>query len=174
MLFIKEEEMQGPYVPLAFANQFIIKSHHNGLHHMKLQKLCFYAYGWWLAWDSKPIMTEGPEVWKYGPVFSSLYNALAHFGRERIFCIQKNNPFNDAPKIHKDDKKTQNLVNWIWHRYGNLSGFDLSTMTHEKGTPWHTEVERMNYLVPEHYKIPNEIIKHYFELEAQKLNPDFV
>jgi uncharacterized phage-associated protein len=47
---------------------------------MKLQKLVYYAYGWWLLYHSEPIMTEPPEVWRHGPVFSSMYHALKHHG----------------------------------------------------------------------------------------------
>lgn len=166
--------MQGPYTPLAFANQFIIKSGNEGLHHMKLQKLCFFAYGWWLAWHDKPIMTEGPEVWRYGPVFNSLYNSLTNYGRDRVLQTQKSNPFENPPSISEKDENTQKLVNWIWQRYGKLSGFELSAMTHEKGTPWRIEAERNNYIVPIHHRIPDDIIKNYFRLEAKKLDPGFV
>ncbi len=57
------------YKPLAFANAFIAKAGASGVEHMKLQKLTYISYGWWLVYHEQPIMTEGPQVWKYGPVF---------------------------------------------------------------------------------------------------------
>ena len=47
-------------------------------------------------------------------------------------------------------------------------------MTHEKGTPWQIEAERNNYIVLIHHRIPDDIIKNYFRLEAKKLDPGFV
>ena len=65
-----------PYTPLALANTFVARyGATRTLDHMKLQKLAFYTYGWWLAYNPNPILTEAPQVWKYGPVFGSLYNA---------------------------------------------------------------------------------------------------
>jgi uncharacterized phage-associated protein len=57
-----------------------LKAWPDGAEHMKLQKLVYYAYGWWLLYHSEPIMTEPPEVWRHGPVFSSMYHALKHHG----------------------------------------------------------------------------------------------
>lgn len=65
--------MPRPYHPLAFANEFILKAQPAGVEHMKLQKLVYYSYGWWIAYHEEPILTEPPQVWRYGPVFVSLY-----------------------------------------------------------------------------------------------------
>lgn len=42
--------MAVPYTPLAVANCFLEKFGENGgIEHMKLQKLVYFSYGWWLA-----------------------------------------------------------------------------------------------------------------------------
>jgi hypothetical protein len=74
--------MPRPYRPLALANEFIVMSASRGAEHMKLQKLVYFAYGWWLTGHSDRITTEPPQVWKFGPVFESLYHEL----RRQIPC----------------------------------------------------------------------------------------
>ena len=158
------------YTPLALANTFL-KRHgdEGGIEHMKLQKLCFYAYGWWLVDHDKPLLVEGPEVWKFGPVFSSLYSALAMYGRQPISKPQKM-LFGDAKLIQSDDKDARNLVDMVWEQYGERSSFDLSNETHKEGTPWQIEAAKHDYKVPMHHRIPDKLIKKYFVREAQKLS----
>ena len=40
----------------------------------KLQKLCYYAQAWTLAWDGKPLFDEDFEAWANGPVCRPLYD----------------------------------------------------------------------------------------------------
>lgn len=157
------------YTPLALANTFLQRHGSGGIEHMKLQKLAYYAYGWWLAYEAEPLLVEGPELWKFGPVFSSLYRVLAPFGSRPIADPQKASPFSDPTIIPDGDGKTLGLVDWIWERYGGLGSFTLSDMTHAPGTPWQIEAEKNQYRVPQHYKIPDPVIADYFKREAAKL-----
>ncbi len=43
---------------------------------MKLQKLCYYAQSWSLAWDDAPLFDQDFEAWVHGPVNPELFNAL--------------------------------------------------------------------------------------------------
>src|SRR5580700_9423909 len=40
---------------------------------MKLQKLCFFAYGYHLAWEERALFPERFEAWANGPVSPRLY-----------------------------------------------------------------------------------------------------
>ena len=158
------------YTPLALANTFV--AHHGGVQgisHMKLQKLAFYAYGWWLAYHDEPILTEAPEVWKFGPVFESLYSALRPFGSSPIIQPVAP-PFHEAPIIPHSDANTLAWVDWVWNRYGHLSALQLSDMTHETGTPWQIEAQAKEYRVPRHHSIPVTTTQRYFKGLAADLS----
>jgi uncharacterized phage-associated protein len=158
-----------PYSSLALANTFVARHGQKAsLTHMKLQKLCFYAYGWWLAYNDEPLLNEGPEVWQYGPVFSSLYNILSTKRSAPIAEPQTVYPLNPPPII-KDDLPNQ-WIDWVWQRYGQLPPIALSNMTHEIGTPWQIEAAAHNYKVPRHHQIPDDLIRQYFKEEAKRLN----
>jgi uncharacterized phage-associated protein len=137
---------------------------------MKLQKLVYYAHGWWLAYRSpEQLLNEKPEVWRHGPVFSSMYHALKGFGNEPITTTQPDLPLRPPPDIDEDDDTVFNLLDWIWVRYGGYSAIRLSNMTHERGTPWQQMAQTHDYRVPEHTKIPDELMTAYFEeIEAPR------
>jgi uncharacterized phage-associated protein len=158
------------YTPLSLANVFLDRYGRDGnIEHMKLQKLAYYAYGWWLAYHDEPILTEGPEVWRYGPVFSSLYNVLAPNGSRAIVEPQLATPFQKNPPLAEGEDIDQ-LVEWVWGRYGSRSGLTLSAETHKAGTPWQIEAAKQGYRVPPHHRIPDALIRSYFAAQAKALD----
>lgn len=153
------------YKPLAFANEFIRKAGPIGAEHMKLQKLVYMSYGWWLAFHDEPILDESPQVWAHGPVLKSLYHILKTYGRTPIQHIQKDNPFSPAPLVADDDEEVCNLISWIWERYGGHSAFYLSALAHKADTPWEKAARKYDFRVPYDTEIPVDIIKdHYRKL----------
>ena len=44
-----------------------------GLTHMRLQKLLYYAQGWHLAAFGRPLFVGRIEAWKHGPVVKEVY-----------------------------------------------------------------------------------------------------
>jgi uncharacterized phage-associated protein len=154
-----------PYRPLAFANEFIVMSRPDGAEHMKLQKLVYIAYGWWLAFHDKPILSEQPQVWTHGPVFKRLYHTLKHFGRRSIESTQRETPFEAPPRVHDGDEEVHQLLDWVWERYGAQSSFALSDLTHRPGSPWRQVATRYNFKVPQDTHIPVDVIRdHYRKL----------
>lgn len=158
-----------PYRPLAIANEFILQADPNGVKHMKLQKLIYFAYGWWLTRHTHPILTEAPQIWRHGPVFKGLYLALRHFGCAPIRQIQSDSPFFAAPMVDDADREVKTLVEWIWRRYGGYSSFTLSGMAHAAGTAWHRMAEESNWSVPRDSIIPDEYIRAEFHRETEIL-----
>jgi uncharacterized phage-associated protein len=155
-----------PYqtTPLKIANTFIAKyGSETGLEHLKIQKLVYYVYGWWLFNSESPVTDEAPQVWRYGPVFKSLYNAFKTYGSKPIKTIQGANPFADPETEHTPDINA--TIDWVWMRYGHLSAGQLSDMTHKVGTPWQIEASKNDYKVPLNYNIDPELIKTCFRAE---------
>jgi uncharacterized phage-associated protein len=154
--------MPVPYAPIAIANSFIKEfGSRSGIEHMKLQKLVYFSYGWWLAahgMNSQRLTNEGPEIWKHGPVFDSLYQILKVFGRTTISEVQSDNPFADPLSVDGSDFEVNALISWVWKRYGHLSSFALSDMTHAEGTAWKRVAVERNFSVPYHTNIPDDYI----------------
>ena len=91
----------------------------------KLQKLCYYAQAWSLAWTEKPLFEEDFEAWSNGPVCRELFNK--HKGMFWINEIQ-GNPEN----LSFDETDTIDIV---LRDYGNMSPYELRELSHSE-EPW--------------------------------------
>jgi uncharacterized phage-associated protein len=155
--------MPPPYRPLALANEFIIKSASQGAEHMKLQKLVYYAYGWWLTEHAYRVTTEAPQVWKYGPVFETLYHQLSNFKDNPIRNVQRDHPFQPAPRVDDEDVEVCDLVDFVWEKYGGFDSIQLSNRSHKRGSPWRQVAEGCSFRIPRHTEIPDPVIQAYFQ-----------
>jgi uncharacterized phage-associated protein len=162
-----------PYSPLAAANSFIAQfGAERGIEHMKLQKLVYCAHGWWLTANRTSFLNERPQVWKHGPVFNSLYHVLKPFGGMPISTPQSSGPFSEPEFIDRDDAAVTGLIRWVWSRYGHLTSFALSDMTHRPGTAWSRVAAERNYSVPNGLEIPDEYVRDEF-ITQHALDPMF-
>ena len=161
-----------PSLPaVQIANTFIERYARDGnIDHLKLQKLSYFAYGWWLAICAgrPPLANVRPQVWKLGPVFLPIYGAFASFRDGNIHHPQKIGPFQSALSIPDDDGNESEVVNWIWARYGHFRGVELSNMTHEPGTPWYNIAKSKNFVVPKYFEMSDDENRPYFTELARK------
>jgi len=100
---------------------------------MKLQKLCYYAFGYHLAWESRQLFPEQFEAWANGPVAPELYRR--HRGRFNLHAGEI------AGKPEALDRGEQESVDIVLDAFGELSAHQLSTMTHRE-KPWLAARER--------------------------------
>jgi len=125
---------------------------------MKLQKLVYLAHGWHLAAYDKPLIEEKFEAWPYGPVEDTLYHVFKSFRDSRITSYAKT-WVGDKEIAYVADKTNQNfqvIFEAVTNKYGALSALQLSSLTHQNGTPW--SITRAN----SDTVIPNDVIKQHF------------
>ena len=92
----------------------------------KLQKLCYYAQAWHLAWTEQPIFGEDFEAWRNGPVCRELYNK--HRGRFMIDSL----PDGDPSALSMDEVDS---IERVIAEYGALEPYALREQTHHED-PW--------------------------------------
>lgn len=100
---------------------------------MKLQKLCYYAYGYHLAWEERPLFPERFEAWANGPVAPALY--ACHRGR---FQLEAGDIPGDPEALDAGERESIDLV---LEGLGGYTAHQLSTMTHREA-PWLKARER--------------------------------
>jgi uncharacterized phage-associated protein len=129
------------------------------LTNMQAQKLVYIAHGFSLAVLDEPLFDDPVQAWQYGPVIPTLYEELRSYraGEVRRRLLSKTRP------IEKERPKWK-VIRAVWNSYGRFSGFELSAMTHQQGTPWHQV-----YRPGKRREIPNSTIKDYYRLFARKL-----
>ena len=149
--------------PSEIANYFISKyGEADNLTPMKIIKLVYIAYGWYLALTKgKRLVDEHPQAWNLGPVFPSLYHSLKNYGNNEVRDLIPTNNLIPA----SFDKNLKTFLDIIWSAYGKYDGIYLSSITHTQNTPW-SQVFPSGFNV----EIPDDLItKHYTEkLESNK------
>src|ERR1022692_3095493 len=94
---------------------------------MKLQKLCYYAYGYHLAWEGRRLFPEHFEAWANGPVSPVLYRL--HRGQ---LTLESGDIPGDPDALDRDERDSVDLV---LSAYGDFSAHQLSQLTHRE-QPW--------------------------------------
>ena len=127
---------------------------------LKMQKLVYLAHGWNLAYRGERLVENAFEAWPYGPVVPELYRALSRYGANAI-----GEPI--AGFGSEIDKGSGLFVDAIWQHYRQLSGIQLSALTHEPGFAWELTIKNAN---PFNRRpvISNELIADEFQRRAKK------
>jgi uncharacterized phage-associated protein len=94
---------------------------------MKLQKLCYFAYGYHLAWEDRQLFPERFEAWANGPVVYELY--AEHRGQYRL---EKGDIGGDPSKLDTGERES---IDAVLESFKAFSAHELSAMTHRPG-PW--------------------------------------
>lgn len=145
------------YSAITIADEILKTAKRSGvkLTPLQLMKLVYIAHGWSLAVRNQDLFKNRIEAWKYGPVIPDLYQATKHFGRNAI----PHERITDDPS--GVDSDTQIFLEDVFSKYGRLSGYALSNLTHQSGTPWERAYKEGVMGV----EIPDEPIKdHYLRL----------
>jgi uncharacterized phage-associated protein len=152
------------------ANEFVTIARAAGeeLSPMKLQKLVYFAHGWYLALTGAPLISEEVQAWQYGPVIPYLYQHFKGYGNGAIEMpmtedVWENGRWNPKVPLLKDQgpsaEQARSVIRRVWDEYGKYSAARLSNATHQSGSPWEEvyEADRKNAV------IPAETIKAYFK-----------
>jgi len=163
-----------PYPAVSVANEFlrIAEEKKQGLSPMKLQKLVYFAHGWYLALTGKPLVTERIEAWQYGPVIPTLYREFKGYGNSDItspvrevsqapdggFLFEE--PSLDDYAMEGDEvESARKIIRRVWDVYGSHSAIKLSNATHMPGTPW----EQVYKQGARSLTIGDQVIERYFK-----------
>ncbi|MEX3624903.1 type II toxin-antitoxin system antitoxin SocA domain-containing protein [Viridibacillus arvi] len=98
---------------------------------LKLQKMMYYAQGWYMAITDTDLIPNEFEAWQHGPVVTETYHK---------YKINGAKPINISSDIDSFDRlklsSTQlTVLNWVWEKYSHFDAKYLEYLTH-KEDPW--------------------------------------
>lgn len=133
---------------------------YEGITHLKLQKLLYYAQGISLGMYGKPIFKEKIEAWQHGPVVREVYGHFSKFGRNNIEINMNDESEKILNKI-ENNREVSEVLNLTYDNFAIYTAWQLRQLTHEDNTPWDI-TQKTKGLGKE---IDNQLIKEYFEKE---------
>ena len=152
--------------PIAIANYLIGLSEGKGLTLMQLLKLSYISHGFTLALLDKPLADEYAEAWKFGPVFPSIYHEFKYEKPKPIKEKAKRLTEINNKQVLEDfsstfDRDEEKIIEVTYKDYGDLTGWELSAITHAKDTPWYKAWEEGEHI--RGFSISNEEIKNHYK-----------
>ncbi len=120
----------------------------DGISNLKLQKLMYYAQGFYSAIYDNPLFENEIQAWTHGPVVPDIYHTYKKHGRAPI-------PLPGDFDRESLNQEEFSLVEEVFEVFGQYSAWRLRTMTHEE-RPW---VNHENEAAP----IPFPEIIEYFK-----------
>ncbi len=115
---------------------------------LKLQKLLYYAQGFYLARTNTPLFKEDFLAWEHGPVVRKIYDKYKSNGANGI-------KYDEDFKV-TIDVETEKILEEVYEKYGQYTAWKLRNMTHEE-KPWQE--------TPRNEVIPKNKIEEYFKLK---------
>lgn len=143
------------------ARYLICKAHERGdaITNLKLQKLLYYAQGWYLALYDEPLFDDRLEAWVHGAVQPQVYSLYKQFLWEPISASVT------CPKFA--DKEVSSHIDKVLGHYGRYSARDLERMIHRE-SPWQKARGHIPEDKPSKAVIKHQDMKEYFREIGRK------
>lgn len=128
---------------------------------LEIQKLLYFCHGWSLALLAEPLVDEGFQAWRFGPVLPSVYHKFKVLASNPI---PSSHPiFATIPRLPPNSREA-GLISRVLEVYGDYSGFDLVNLSHQPDGPW----AQIWNTAGDVKTIPDVGIQQYFNRLAQR------
>lgn len=122
---------------------------------LKIQKLLYYAQGYYLALYDKPLFDDEIQAWEHGPVVVSVFDEFKKIN-DKFIPTDKYALSDD--EIRNIGEEERELIEQVFDLMGQYSAWKLREMTHNE-TPWlNTYKNNEKNIV-----ISQELIKSFFK-----------
>lgn len=132
---------------------------YEGITHLKLQKLIYYAQGVYLAITGRKLFYNDIEAWTHGPVVPEVYEEYKKYGKRYIDDVTLTKEQEEIITDIEIDRETSEILNMVYDNFAIYTAWQLREMTHVKGGPWDKAVKSGNTV------IDTDDINEYFSRE---------
>ena len=118
----------------------------DSISNLKLQKLLYYAQGFYLVLYDRPLFPEAIKAWEHGPVVPQIYHEYKERGAGAIPV--------ETVDLENYSSEVQELLGEVYSVYGQFSASKLRDMTHQE-PPWKN--------TPQNGVISHKLMKEFFQ-----------
>ena len=109
------------------------------LSNMSLNKIVYFAHGWFLAQYGEPLVDSAFEAWQYGPVHPQIYRQFKSYKdqpiRSRLTKIDLATGAQVPYRVSLPSREAE-LIERITLFYGRFTAAKLVEISHQPGAPW--------------------------------------
>jgi uncharacterized phage-associated protein len=127
------------YSPQSIANYFLEIAGAAGhpVSPLRLQKLVYYAHGWYIGYTGLPLINETVKAWEFGPCIPSLFYEFSRYGKDPITSMAQDPDRSTAqPCPAPANQEIREFLQNVFVQYNAFTDIALSKMAHAPGTPW--------------------------------------
>lgn len=134
---------------------------------LALQKLLYFAHGWFFAIFEKPLIKNKFEAWQYGPVQRVLYDQFKAFKDRPIRGVRAThiNPTNGEPIYREPTIQAAHaeVVRAVLQKYERFSAGQLVNKSHAEDSPWEFVWQQAEEVIYPGMRIPDALILDHFK-----------
>ena len=134
---------------------------------LALQKLLYFAHGWFFALYDRPLIKNKFEAWQYGPVQRVLYDQFKVFRDQPIRGVRAKyldpatgEKVTREPNISPDHA---HLIESILDKYSKYTASQLVNESHAEDGPWEFVWQQAEDAIYPGMRIPDELILSHFK-----------
>lgn len=129
------------------------QKHGDPMTNLKLQKLLYYAEGWYLALYDRSLFSDPIQAWVRGPVVYSVWKRYSDYGWK---------PITRRVATPEVSRRAADHIEELMLEYGDFSAFSLEKMTHAE-PPWRKARQDLHGHEPSSEEISRDDMKAYFK-----------
>jgi uncharacterized phage-associated protein len=133
---------------------------------LSINKIAYFAHGYYLAKYGKPLIDAKIEAWEYGPVFREIYHEFKKCGEKPVtFFARDFNVDTEQLEIVKWDlpEEQEAFLREVIGSYLEMSAGYLVKMSHLQDGPWHHAWHHEGRVNPGMEISNDEILKYFSE-----------
>jgi len=134
---------------------------------LALQKLLYFAHGWFYSIYEHPLIKNKFEAWQYGPVQRVIYDQFKAFRDSSIRDVRATyiDPSNGEPvlKPYKIEPDHAQIIKEVLEKYAQYSAGQLVEQTHVEDGPWEYVWQQAEEVIYPGMKIPDSLILDHFK-----------
>ena len=133
---------------------------------LSINKIAYFAHGYYLAKFGKPLIDAKIEAWEYGPVFREIYHEFKKCGDKPVtFYARDFNPETDEVEVVKWELPIEEevFVREVVESYLQMSAGYLIRLSHLEDGPWHCAWHHEGRVNPGMEISNDAILQHFSE-----------
>lgn len=136
---------------------------YEGITHLKLQKLLYYAEGVYSAIIDNYLFKEKIMAWPHGPVVVEVYNKFFVNGSNEL---EFDESYWDNVQQINDNNNMLEILKLVYENYAGYTAWQLREKSHVFGGPWQVTVDDKGM----QKDIDKGLIKNYFKNNIVRIN----